>query len=102
MLVFFLQWLSLHWETLIMLLSEFPLTFCQTQNRMPCFIAYLTNILVRMIGMVFVIIVEMFHGKISLNCASAAAAASEFYEWVQVGNVYNPHCKSQAIPRLSP
>ena len=29
MLVFVLQWLSLHWETLIMLLSQFPLTFHQ-------------------------------------------------------------------------
>ena len=27
MLVFVLQWLSLHWEILIMLLSQFPLTF---------------------------------------------------------------------------
>ena len=26
MLVFALQWLSLHWEILIMLLSQFPLT----------------------------------------------------------------------------
>ena len=39
MLVFVLQWLSLQWEILIMLLSWFPLTFYQTQNRMPCFIA---------------------------------------------------------------
>ena len=29
---------SLRWEILIML-SQFPLTFCQTQNGMPCFIA---------------------------------------------------------------
>ena len=28
--VFILQWLSLHWEILIMLLSQFPMTFCQT------------------------------------------------------------------------
>ena len=41
MLVFVLQWLSLHsnYEILIMLLSQFPLTFCQTQNGMPSFIA---------------------------------------------------------------
>ena len=38
-LVFVLQWLSLHWEILIMLLFEFSLTFEQTQNRMPRFIA---------------------------------------------------------------
>ena len=39
MLVFVLQWLSLHWEILIMLLSQFPLTFYQFHNGMPCFIA---------------------------------------------------------------
>ena len=32
MLVFVLQWLSLHWEILIMLLSQFPLTFHQIHN----------------------------------------------------------------------
>ena len=40
MVVFFLQWLSLNWKILIMLLSQFLLAFCQTQNRMPRFIAY--------------------------------------------------------------
>ena len=35
--------------------------------------------------------------------ASAAAAASEFCEWVQVGiDVYVPHCKYQVKPHLSP
>ena len=28
MLVVVLQWLSLHWEILVMLLSQFPMTFC--------------------------------------------------------------------------
>ena len=37
-LVFVLQWLSLHWEILIMLLSQFPLTFHQSHNGMPRFI----------------------------------------------------------------
>ena len=32
MLVFVLQWLSLHWEILIMLLFQFPLTFQKTKN----------------------------------------------------------------------
>ena len=32
-LLFVLQRLSLHWEILIMLLSQFPLTFQQTQNK---------------------------------------------------------------------
>ena len=38
MLVFVLQWLSLHWEILIMLLSQFPLTFDQIHNGMLHFI----------------------------------------------------------------
>ena len=38
-LVFVLQWLSLHWEILIMLLSHFPLTFHQIHNGMSRFIA---------------------------------------------------------------
>ena len=33
-----LQWLSLHWKILIMLLSQFPLTFHQILNGMPRFI----------------------------------------------------------------
>ena len=36
-LVFVLQWLSRHWEILIML-SQFPLTFRRIHNRMPRFI----------------------------------------------------------------
>ena len=48
------------------MLSQFRLSFCQTQNRMPYFIVELMSILV-LIGMVFVIIGEMFHGRISLN-----------------------------------
>ena len=37
-LVFVRQWLSLPWEILIMLLSQFPLNFRKTQNGMPHFI----------------------------------------------------------------
>ena len=65
MLVFVLQWLSIHWEILIML-SQFPLTFYHIHSGMPCFIALLMTILV-LIGTNFVIIWEMFHGRISLN-----------------------------------
>ena len=50
---------------------------------------------------VFVMICEMFHGRIFLN--SASAAASEFCEWVQVGiDVYIPHLKYQVKPQSSP
>ena len=66
MLVFVLQWLSLHWGILIMLLFQFPLTFPQIHNTMPTFIAQLLPILV-LIEMVFVIISEMFLRRISLK-----------------------------------
>ena len=89
-----LQYFSL-WEILIMLLSQFPLTFYQIHNGMPCFIASLMTILV-LIRAVFVIIWEMFHGRIS-------AAASEFCEWVQVEiDVYILHRKYQVKPPSSP
>ena len=38
-LAFILQWPSLHWEILFMLLSQFPLTFHQTQKGISHFIA---------------------------------------------------------------
>ena len=38
-LVLVLQMISLHWEILIMLLSQLPLTFHQAENRIPRFIA---------------------------------------------------------------
>ena len=38
MLVFVLQWLSLHWEIQIMFLSQFPLIFHQIHNGVPRFI----------------------------------------------------------------
>ena len=65
-LEFVLQRLSLPWEILIMLLSQFPLTFHHIQNGMPRFIAQLMTIL-RVSGMVFVIILEIFHRRISLK-----------------------------------
>ena len=68
-LVFVPQWLSLHWEILIML-SQFPLTFLQIHNRIPHFISWLVTILV-LIEAVVVIIWEMFHGRTSLKLVPA-------------------------------
>ena len=65
-LEFVLQRLSLPWEILIMLLSQFPLTFHHIQNGMPRFIAQLMTIL-RVSGTVFVIILEIFHRRVSLK-----------------------------------
>ena len=44
-LVFALQWVPHYWETLIILLSQFPLTFHQIHKGIPCFIAELVTIL---------------------------------------------------------
>ena len=66
-LVFVLLGLSLHWKVLIMLVSQFPLIFVQTQcgdvgrGSVLLFIAQL------LIETVFVIIWEMFCWKISLK-----------------------------------
>ena len=65
-LVFVLQSLSLHWEILIMLLSQFSLIFHYILNRIPHFITLLMTILV-LIAAVFKIILEIFHGMISSN-----------------------------------
>ena len=46
-------------------------------------------------------LIDHFHGRISLNCA--CAAASEFCGWFQVGTVvYIPHHKNRVKPHLSP
>ena len=65
MLVFVLHWLSLYREILVILFCQCPLTFHHIHNGMLHFLALLMTILV-LIGMVFVIISEMFHGSISL------------------------------------
>ena len=72
---------SLHWETLIML-SQFPLTFRQTQNSMPQQDAPFYRIAydyLRAEFMVFVIIWEMFHGRISLEISLWS------FEWCSMG-----------------
>ena len=43
-LVFVLHWLSIVWETLIMLLSQFLLTFLHTQKGVTLFITQLMSI----------------------------------------------------------
>ena len=77
---------SPHWEVLIMLLSQFPLTFHQINNGMPCFIAFLMIILV-LIGMVYVIILEMFHGSISLNSVFLLLLVN-FVSWFRLELMY--------------
>ena len=86
---------------LIIWLSRFPLTFCQTQKGMPHFIALLITILV-LIGVVFVIFWEMFLWKDTFELG-ASATASEFCEWVHVRiDVYIPHHNYPVKPHSSP
>ena len=89
MLVFVQQWFCLRWKILIMLLSQFPLTFCQNSQWNAPFhcIAY-----------------DFSHADWDGLCdhsrnvpwedifkLGASAAASEFSEWVQVRiDVYIP------------
>ena len=61
-----LQWLPLHWKILITFLSQFSLTFLQTQREMPFFIPQLMPVLL-LIGTVCMIIREMLHERILLN-----------------------------------
>ena len=72
-LVFVLQWLSFLLEILVMLMSQFPLTFHQ------------------------------IHNSKNIFKLRASAAASEFCEWVQVGiDLYISHCKYQVNPHSFP
>ena len=64
MLVFVLQWLSLHWK-ILMLLSQFP--WLLNKHKTGCPASSYTLTILMLIGMVFVIIWEMFHGWTFLN-----------------------------------
>ena len=91
MLVFVLHWLLFHWEILIMLRSQFPLTFRQTQNRIPH-----NNLRGLHDHLGDLPCVDIF--KVTAN-----AAASGFCEWVQVEiDVYIPHHKYQVKSHSSP
>ena len=67
--VFVIQWLSLHWEILIMWLYQFPSIWLSVPLKNGSLVSlcsfFLTFIV--LIGMVFVIIWEMFYERISLN-----------------------------------
>ena len=108
-LVFVIQWLSFHCEILIMLLSQFPLTFHNIHNRTPHFITLLITILL-LIGTVYVILWEIFHGRISLNSAILLLLVnflSRFrLELMYISLIksirYIPHQKYQVKPHPSP
>ena len=56
-----------------------------------------------LIGTVFVIIWEIFHGRISLNSVLLQLLVSGFWEWIQIGaDVYILHQKYQVKPHPFP
>ena len=80
MLVFVLQWLSLHWKILIMWLSHFSLTFHQTQNEIRFHCITYDYSCANWDGL---------HDHLrdvpleNIFKLSASAATSEFCDWVQ-------------------
>ena len=98
-LVFVLQWLSLHWEILIMLLSQLP-DFPSNSQRDAPFprIAYDYS-RADWDGLCDHLRDVPWEGIFRLG----ASAASEFCEWGQVGiDVYITHRKYQVKPHSSP
>ena len=94
--VFFQQWLSLHWEILIMLLSKFPFTFLLSSKQdalfhciaYDCFCADWDGVRDHLRDVPWEDIFEL---------------VSEFCEWVRAGiDIYIPHRKYQVKPRSSP
>ena len=97
--IIFLQWLSLHSEILIMLF-QFPLTFHQVHLAIPLssHSLWLFSCWLEWSSWSFegCSMGDIFRFDVSV-------AASELYEWVQVGiDVYIPHCKYQVNPHSSP
>ena len=82
MLVFVLQWLSLHWEILIMLLSQFP-TFQLIHIHIHCIASDYSH--ADWDGLCDHLRDVPWEDIFKLG---ASAAASEFCEWVQVGLMY--------------
>ena len=62
-----------HWETLIMLLSQFTLNFCQSHKRMPSFTAYLDYSCVDWVGL---------HDHLRDVPLKDIFKLIEFWEWV--------------------
>ena len=99
-LLFVIQWLSIHWEILIMLFSQSPLTFCQTQKQDTPFhcMAYDYSH-TDWDGLLDYLRDVRWEDIFKL---SASAAASEFCERILVGtDVHIPHHKYQVKPHSS-
>ena len=96
LLVFALQLLSHYWEILIMLLSQFPLTFHHIRCSISSHCFWLFSCWLGCFLWSFDPLEDIFK-------LTASAAASEYCQWVQGGiDVYIPHRKYQVKPHLSP
>ena len=98
-LLFVLQWLSLHWEILIMLLSRFPLTLSNSKWDAPFHCIVYDYSVADWDGLC-----DHFRGFPweDIFKLSASDAASDFCELVQVGiDVYIPYFKYQVKPHSS-
>ena len=72
------------------MLSQFSLIFCETQNKMSCFIVLLKTSCADYGGLCDHLRDVPWEDIFNL---SATDADSEFCEWVEVGiDVYIPHC----------
>ena len=97
-LVFVLQWLSLHWEILIMWLS--PCYFHWLSIRCPVSLLSLWLFLCWLGWYLWSFVIICSTGNICK--LSVTAAANEFCEWVRVGiDVYIPYWKCQLNPQSS-
>ena len=97
-LVLVLQWFSLHWEILV-LLSQFPLTSHHIHIRMSHFTALLMTIFV-LTGMIFVIIWEMLHERISSTSVLLMLLVT-FVSRFRLEVMYTTHQKYQVKPKSS-
>ena len=96
-LAFFLQWLSLHWEILIMFLSQFPLTFHQINNGMPRDRIAYDNSRADWDGL------RDHLRDVSWEDIFKLGASAAVSEWIQAGiDVHIPHRKYQVKSHSSP
>ena len=105
--VFILQWLSLHWELLIMLLFQVPLTFAM--KTLPSYSQWDAWLLQCIAYDYSCADWDGLHDHLrdipweDIYKLGASAVASIFCECIQVGiDVYIPHRKYQGKPHSSP
>ena len=84
MLVLVLQRLSLYWEILIMLLSQFPWNFCHIKKGLPFLIAYLWVSMFRLELMYISLIINIRSSLTHLHLHAAAIAHRNHFLYVCV------------------